>query len=246
MDHSLLQQEIATLRHHAEADRIKKLIYWVCEQDWPRRTETLADLDELLPQLLAIATTTTNLRELLLKGVSTLSKPQKYTEIALVICTALAALYSDKATAAQPPLDPFELRLAVIKYTVPVHAKILMQSALDPIFTGHRRDWVALRQTSLDTLLMRLCQRFVTFSELETHLQLTARQIQVLDQPLQVMAAVLQAVKPVYASQQISPPVTVAETTAFSQRLEGPLRAAAEDVTMLKAVHNSQFFPAGA
>ena len=134
------------------------------------------------------------------------SKPQQYGEIAFTICKAVAPIFGSEACvglleAEQPP-DLLTLRLAVMKYTVPLHAKILIQSALDEIFMGRRRDWIVLRQISLDDLLLRLCQTFSTFSELEERLQTTVEQLEILEQPTQARDAVLQAVRPLYLKQR--------------------------------------------
>jgi hypothetical protein len=243
MDNVLLPQAIARLGHHAEVNRIKKLIYWVCEHDWPRSAEGLEDLGDLLPRLLVMAeskaecfaSTPTVLRTILLKGVSGLSKPERYTEIALVLCNTLAPLYADQngTSAGQKSPDLFELRLAVMKYTVPVHAKILIYSALEQGFTGKRRDWMALRQVSLDDLLLRLCQTFTTFYALEERLRQTVEDLQVLDQPAQVMEAVLQAVRPFYQQDSKSvAPIAPTETSA-SQPMVGSQVGAAQMTLLL-------------
>ncbi len=208
MDSYSMRQTIDALQQHAESVRIQKLIHLVCEQDWPRVPEKTTDLSDLLPRLLEIASTPAALRAELLQGVSTLSKRQQYTKVALVICNVLAPLYPGEANLAVADVNPkdiFELRLAVIKYTVPLNAKILIQSVLDRIFTGQRQDWISLRQTSLDELLLRLCQTYGTFIELETQLQRTVEQVKVLDQPTQTMTAILQAVRPLYADLPSSP-----------------------------------------
>ncbi len=217
-----MQQAIEGLERHPEVGRIKKLIYWVCEQRWPQADEDLEALRDLLPRLFALivcesppcelgegeplVATPTALREMLLKGVSTLSKPQQYGEIAFTICKAVAPIFGSEACVglleAEQPHDLLTLRLAVMKYTVPLHAKILIQSALDEIFMGRRRDWIVLRQISLDDLLLRLCQTFSTFSELEERLQATVEQLEILEQPTQARDAVLQAVRPLYLKQR--------------------------------------------
>lgn len=204
MDSSLLQEALQALQDHPEKDRIRKLLHWVCEQDWPRSVNDAVEVSAVLPKLLAKAPTLSALQTELHQGVSNLSKHQKYTEIALTIRQALTPLYVDCRLDVldgghADAINWFEVRFTVLKYAVPLQVKVLLQSALDQIFIDRRRDWISLKQVSLDDLLLRLHQTHSTLADLEVHLQRTATQVQFLDQPTQTVQAVLLAMKPLYA-----------------------------------------------
>jgi ribosomal protein L31 len=228
MNASLLRQAVGALQQHSEQDRIKKLIHWVCEQGWPRSAADAKDLEALLPKLLRLAASQSGvqhenpveilqaetcafsaaLQSVLMQGASTLSKRQKYTEVALAICQNLAPFYTSGGSSngfgrEQSAVDVFELRLAVMKYTIPLNAKILIYSALNQVVTGQRQDWISLRQVALDELLLNLCQTYPTFVSLEKRLWQTVDEVQLLDQPTQTLQALLQAVKPFYAQSSV-------------------------------------------
>ncbi|PZD74692.1 hypothetical protein C1752_01018 [Acaryochloris thomasi RCC1774] len=258
MNASLLPQVIVTLQQHPEQDRIKKLIHWVCEQDWPHSAADARNVEVLLPQLLAHSQNAAKheipaemgqahtdnfpaaLQSILIEGASQLSKRQKYTEVALSICQVLAQLYSDNNSSdrckiEESAVDVFELRLAVIKYTTPLNAKILIYSALHQVITGQRQDWISLRQVSLDELLLDVRQTYPTFAGLEERLWQTVDSVQLLDQPTQTLQAVLQAVRPIYNQSGATGEAHVAISYSVeADSITPPWPLEEEDHTMLR------------
>ncbi|MEC4805479.1 MAG: hypothetical protein SAJ12_04845 [Jaaginema sp. PMC 1079.18] len=94
--------------------------------------------------------------------------------------------------------DPFEVRLAVMKYSNPLRAKIVAFSTLYQRYDSHEKDWSSLRTTDFDELIIKLYETYETLPNLESKLYETANQ---LDQPseyLQAANAVVQAIKPFY------------------------------------------------
>ncbi|NES18519.1 MAG: hypothetical protein F6K41_06225 [Symploca sp. SIO3E6] len=98
----------------------------------------------------------------------------------------------------QPSYDPFELRLAIMKYTNPLRAKILLFSALYQQFNPHEQDWSAIKSKELDELLFSLFTQCSTLKELEFHLNETAQCLEETDASAQAAAAIIKSMKSLY------------------------------------------------
>ncbi|NEP56993.1 MAG: hypothetical protein F6K31_08210 [Symploca sp. SIO2G7] len=98
----------------------------------------------------------------------------------------------------KPSYDPFELRLAIMKYTNPLRAKILLFSALYQQFNPHEQDWSAIKNKGLDELLFSLFSQCSTINELEFHLNKTAQSIEEPDESAQAAAAIIKSMKSLY------------------------------------------------
>ncbi len=87
----------------------------------------------------------------------------------------------DDINKAQPgdrlPINLFDVRLAIQKYTNPLRAKILAFSALHSEFTFSEQDWFSLKSHELDELLRGLLKACPSYTDLEHLLYSTARRL---------------------------------------------------------------------
>jgi hypothetical protein len=116
------------------------------------------------------------------------------------------------------PLDLFDLRLEIMKFTNPLRAKILLFSILyhDFDFTG--QDWDNLKLYSLDGLLRNLLNVCDTWDAVVSNLQDAADRQRDPETSQDVASALMKALKPVYNVprshiQQIIKPFSVADAT---------------------------------
>ena len=100
----------------------------------------------------------------------------------------------------QPSYDPFELRLAIMRYTNPLRAKILLFSALYEKFNPCEQDWSSIRNKELDELLFSLFSQCPTINELQFHLNETAKCLEEPNESAQAAAAIIKSMKPLYNS----------------------------------------------
>jgi hypothetical protein len=107
-------------------------------------------------------------------------------------------------------VDPFELRQAVMRYTNPLRAKILLFALLHQSHQPHHHDWsdqaFLIKTYELDKLLERTLQTYSQFSELARQIQTTARQLEEPAEYRQTATALLQVLKPFYAQPALSQP----------------------------------------
>lgn len=75
------------------------------------------------------------------------------------------------------PINLFDVRLAIQKYTNPLRAKILAFSALHSEFHFNEQDWFNLKMYELDTLLRGLLKACRSYTDLEHLLYSTARRL---------------------------------------------------------------------
>lgn len=94
--------------------------------------------------------------------------------------------------------DPFEVRLAVMKYCNPLRAKIVTFSTLYQRYDSHEKDWSSLRTTDFDELIIQLYETYETLPSLESKLYETANQLEQPSEYLQAANAVVKAIKPFY------------------------------------------------
>jgi len=92
----------------------------------------------------------------------------------------------------------FDLRANISRNVSPLHAKILLFSALNYRFSPQERDWSALYTYDIDDLIQTVFQRYENMAALEQQLNQVS---QTLDQPEDAKRAtsvILQALKPFY------------------------------------------------
>lgn len=101
---------------------------------------------------------------------------------------------------------PFTLRLEIIKYANPLMAKMVMFSVLKRPFNFGEQDWLDLQDVSLDELLSQIQADYPSLAELESKLCTSADQLtEVKERALQAAAAIVKALKPIYARAQPAP-----------------------------------------
>lgn len=96
------------------------------------------------------------------------------------------------------PVDLFDLRQSIMRYTNPLRTKILLFSLLYHPLPAERAAGTFLKSHCLDQLLGQTLCRYRRYDTLAVHLKQVARQ---LDDPVeydQVIHAILRSVKPLY------------------------------------------------
>jgi hypothetical protein len=94
--------------------------------------------------------------------------------------------------------DPFAVRLAVMKYSNPLRAKILLLCVLEEQSSFSQGSWLKLRSRNLDELLIDVFQKFSSIEQLESQLHRTANGLQEPDENAQAAEAIVKAMKPFY------------------------------------------------
>ncbi len=94
--------------------------------------------------------------------------------------------------------DIFELRIALMKYTNPLRAKILLFSVLYHPFQGGQ-DWLAIKNYEIDNLITTLLSTYPYLSELEKQLSLAADTLDEPEEYSQAAGAILHSLQPLYS-----------------------------------------------
>ncbi|MBW4418634.1 MAG: hypothetical protein KME13_05340 [Myxacorys californica WJT36-NPBG1] len=179
----------AKIAHLLESDanlsRIKKLLICVCRKYWEANPYVIEQtlLTDLLQELTKAYATLDCLRVGLAAAVKTLNKPIEYALIAEAILQVIEPLYSIEIPPAKPPrptatdlaptaeayspskplpIDLFDLRLEIFKYTNPLRAKILLFSLAYYRFEFRSQDWSNLKLYSLEGLLRTILSQAVS------------------------------------------------------------------------------------
>lgn len=92
----------------------------------------------------------------------------------------------------------FDYRLAVMKYTNPLRAKILLFAALHQGFNDAEQDWFNLRMCELDGLMRRLLTICKIYTDMEALLYSAARGLQEPEEYIQTATAVIKCFRPFY------------------------------------------------
>jgi hypothetical protein len=96
-DVNLLKQVVRYLDNHAEAARIKKMLYCLCTNRWEKDIDYLNSIDSqnLVEQIVREYNTLDQLKFLLQRLVKTVNKPQQYVEVAKIVYLAIGQLYPE-------------------------------------------------------------------------------------------------------------------------------------------------------
>ena len=205
--------------------RIKKLMLYVCRQQWESDTAALNSIStvRLAQELHQLAPTSEQLELALSSVVRTLNKQAEYAEIARAIVHHLGQLYPHYQPQPQPaaaqlvpnlpatspppatqlnPAVPFfsllDARLGIMRHTNPLRAKIVVFSALHHSFTFEEQDWLNLKMHELDGLLQQLLATCQTYTDLEAVLYRAARQLQDSDENVPTATAVIKCLRAFY------------------------------------------------
>ncbi|NET59911.1 MAG: hypothetical protein F6K47_28305 [Symploca sp. SIO2E6] len=127
--------------------------------------------------------------------ISSAASPQTLKSSPPVGQTTQPLSQQDQST---PSYDPFELRLAIMRYTNPLRAKILLFSALYQQFNPREQDWSEMKNKELDELLFSMFSQCSTINELEFHLHETAKCLEEPDEGAQAAAAIIKSMKSLY------------------------------------------------
>jgi adenylate cyclase len=208
--------------------RIKKLMLYVCRQQWESDTAALNSVRtvRLTQELHQLAPTIEQLELALGSVVRTLNKPVEYAEVARAIVHHLGQLYpnyqpqphpvaalapsvdSTAAPTSPPPstqLQPaapffslLDARLGIMRHTNPLRAKIVVFSALHHPFNFGEQDWLDLKMHELDGLLQQLLAACQTYTDLEALLYRAARQLQDSEENVPTATAVIKCLRVFY------------------------------------------------
>ncbi|PZV08020.1 MAG: hypothetical protein DCF22_20970 [Leptolyngbya sp.] len=224
---SLYRDIASQVEQSAYILRFKKLIVYVCKNQWISDSTQLTAIDTatLLKELHTLAPTIERLQTALDAAVQTLSKQEEYTLVAKELIHVTGLMYAESAvlerspaqshsspaatnqqapisTDADQPLKSvfnlFDVRLGILKYTNPLRAKILVFSTLHSDFTFSPEDWRDLRMYELDGLLRDLVQNFQTYTDLEAVLYSTARRLPEPEAGVQAADTIIKCVRTLY------------------------------------------------
>lgn len=96
--------------------------------------------------------------------------------------------------------DPFAVRLAIMKYSNPLRAKMLLLCIVEEQVIFNQGSWLKLRSRNLDELLTEAFQKFSSLEQLESQLQAIANNLQEPDENMQSAEAIVKAIKPFYSA----------------------------------------------
>lgn len=94
--------------------------------------------------------------------------------------------------------DDFGLRLELLRYANPLMVKIVLFSAIHRLFRFSEQDWTELRHHTLLGLVATLRSNYPNFTDVETKLCLTAESIELKENALKTVAALLKVLRPYY------------------------------------------------
>ena len=210
--------EVATfLENHENSQRIKKLIFCINQNQWENDLDRINQTSflYLIQQFHDSHPSLDKLTNALNRTVKTLNKSKEYTLVAEIILQHFTPLYHipEEPTQLQtypsvnsPNLttayNPFHLRLAVMQFTSPLRAKILLFSALYRTFQFNSQDWLELKSVELDFLLLKVFREHETLIQLEEKLKSTAKKVSNPEENLQAASAVIQALNSLYSQRQ--------------------------------------------
>lgn len=213
---SLLAQIIQELKQHEDSLRLKKLLFYLCQQVWENEQTKIdnADWQSLIIELVNKKPTFASLKKYIHGMAKTTNKPKKYLLVADVLISYLEKMYfvEEDLTAAclakfqempeerqkSKPYDSYQIRAEIIANINPLRAKILLFSALYEQFNFSNQDWVSLKSQQLDELIQNLVEICPTFTELVSKLEVTAGILQEAEEHRQVARVISQSLKPFY------------------------------------------------
>ncbi len=207
------------------AIRIKKLLHFVCYGIWENNLSNLIEIQmsDLIVRLIDVHPDIEELQSALDSIVCRINKADEYTVIANTILAKLNPLYEAdtrdidgqseeaKDNTQVPPIlyawDPedssnqerfFDIRMKIMQQTNPLRAKILIFSTLYRRFYGHDKDWLVVREKSLDEMLRYLCSVYTTPQKLQEKLYNTAKNLENPQENMQAAKTIIQAMMPCY------------------------------------------------
>lgn len=126
----------------------------------------------------------------------TVSSPEAFHASELTTTTTTSTDSESRPPLA--PVDLFNFRLELMKYTTPLQSKILMFSALHSPFQFSSQDWSDLKQHTLDGLLRQLFDSCEAYTELEVLLYRTAHRLTDTEEAVQTATDMIKCLRPFY------------------------------------------------
>lgn len=221
---SLLPQIIQNLEQHENSLRLKKLLFYICNQVWENDRTKIdnANWQSLLQELIGKKPTVASLNKYIYGMAKTTTKPKQYSLLADILINQLEKIYfieedvtvaclakfQEDVTPQEIPhqtetiktYDPYKIRAEIVGNINPLRAKILLFSALYERFSFSSQDWATLKTQQLDELLQNLVDSYPTFPELVSKLEITASIMQEIDENLKVARVISQSLKPSYSA----------------------------------------------
>jgi hypothetical protein len=245
MSPSPFVEEIAQdFEEDVNAIRIKKLLHFVCYGIWENNLSNLIEIQmsDLIVRLINVHPDIEELESALDSIVCRINKADEYTVIANTILAKLNPIYEAdnkeingrseeaKDNAQVPPVpyawDPedssnqkrfFEIRMKIMQQTNPLRAKILIFSTLYRRFYGHDKDWLMVREKSLDEMLRYLCSVCTTPQQLQEKLYNTAQNLENTQENMQAAKTIIQAMMPCYENVSQDQSTRIDATKSTSQ-----------------------------
>lgn len=221
---SLLLQIIQNLEQHENSLRLKKLLFYICNQVWENDQTKIdnADWQSLLQKLIVKKPTVASLNKYIYGMAKTTTKPKQYSLLADILVHQLEQIYFieedvtvaclakfredvtpqeiSHQTETIKTYDPYKIRAEIVGNINPLRAKILLFSALYDRFSFSSQDWATLKTQQLDELIQNLVDSYPTFPELVSKLEITASIMQEIDENLKVARVISQSLKPAYSA----------------------------------------------
>ncbi|WP_071515220.1 hypothetical protein [Geitlerinema sp. PCC 9228] len=224
------------------AIRIKKLLHFVCYGIWENNLSNLIEIQmsDLIVRLIDVHADIEELQSALDSIVCRINKSEEYTVIANTIISKLQPLYEADTrntdnqnvedNSQVPPVpyawDPedsshqerfFEIRMKIMQQTNPLRAKILIFSTLYRRFYGHDKDWLVVREKSLDEMLRYLSSVCTTPQKLQEKLYNTAKNLENPQENMQAAKTIVQAMMPCYENVPQPQPTRIDSTEKTPQ-----------------------------
>ncbi len=217
-----------TLQQDLNLIRIKKLLLYVCRNQWTTDNETVKqiDLTALIEEVYFYNPSLEHIQVSLDNTIKRINKKAEYMQIAQILLAKLTPLYEETSTSSQgvPPspvaaqesmmqepaastgwsqfqlgdYDAYDLRCNVMRHTNPLRAKIILFTALNYPVELSYRGVATLQRQSIDQLVKEILDSTATPMELETKLRDGAAKLENSDDNTQTVGALLQTLKPLY------------------------------------------------
>jgi hypothetical protein len=94
--------------------------------------------------------------------------------------------------------DPFALRQNIMNYANPLRVKILLLVIVNPYYTFNPNSAAAIREYSLDDLLLQVIDRYPTIDEIENQIGLAVEQLIDVEEYGKAATGLIQALLPIY------------------------------------------------
>lgn len=192
------------LDQDVNVSRIKKLLIYTCRRYWEANSYVIEQIStsDLIDELMQQYSTLEELRSSLNVVVKTLNKTAEYALVAETILREVQSLYGEKdsvpVACEAEPIDFFDVRREILKYSNPLKAKILLFSSVYYLFEFCPQDWSNLKLYSLDGLLRTVLTQTETIEEFQQLLNCKASQLKEAETYLEIVPVLMRSLKSNY------------------------------------------------